>query len=51
MTFGNTSQKLWPNMLLFSLGTKQSGHIRKKHFFLKQQFENVFLDLYISGML
>jgi len=32
MTFGNTSQKLWPNMLLFSV-TGQSEQIRKKHFF------------------
>jgi len=29
MTFGNMSQKLWPNMLLFSLGGK-FGHTKKK---------------------
>jgi len=43
------SQKLWPNMLLFSLGG-QSGQI-KKLFFHKQKFEIDFIDLYICEKL
>jgi len=38
MTFGNTSQKLWPNTLLFFV-TGQFGQIRKNQFFQKLKFE------------
>jgi len=50
MTFGNTSQNLWPNMLLFSPGV-QSGQIKINQFFQKQKFEIGFADLYICKML
>jgi len=50
MTFGNMSQKLWPNILLFYVNG-QSKQINKNHFFHKQKFETVFLDLYICEKL
>jgi len=34
MTFGNTSQKLWPHMLLFFV-IGQSKQIKKNHFLQK----------------
>jgi len=43
MTLGNMSQKLWPNMLLFSLG----GHIKKINIFENENFKLVFKNLYI----
>jgi len=33
-TFGNMSQKLWPNMLFFWVNGP-SGQLKKKHFFHK----------------
>jgi len=50
MKFGNMSQKLWPNMLLFFLNG-QFGQFGKNHFFQKQKFEIGFLDLHIGGKL
>jgi len=49
MTFGNMSQKLLPNMLVFSLDGR-FGQI-KNHFFHKQKIEIGFLDLYMCGKL
>jgi len=49
MTFGNMSQKLWPNILIFS-SVEQSGQIRKNHFF-GSIFLIGFLELYINGKL
>jgi len=50
MTFENMSQKLWPNMLVFSL-TGQFGQIWKNHFFQKQKIEIGFLKLFLRGKL
>jgi len=40
-TFGNMSQKLWPNMLLFFVN-EWFRQIEKNHFFQKQKFEIFF---------
>jgi len=50
MTFENMSKQLWQNMLLFSLA-RQSGQIRKNHFFHKQKLKIGFLELYIREKL
>jgi len=50
MTFGNTCQKLWPNMLLF-LRAEQFGQIFKNQFFQKLKFEIDFFNLIIHRML
>jgi len=48
-TFGNMSQNLCPNILLFFFLNVQFQEIRKKSLFSLKKIEIDFLDLYICG--